>query len=328
MSSVTLSLVCFLAVVGNALCKNRIVQLRQFSVIHTEVPFNVLVRPSGGQGEYRMVIDADRSVRNALKTNVVNGVLLVSMSGSYSTNRQIKVVFEMPADQLRRVEKMGANSVVVGPSFNPSTFEVLNKGTGLVWVVEMRSSKVRVNSEDAGTISLKGPIQEVVATADGSSKVYLKNIQDHADITALGATQVYVEGPSWLRVNGKTAVSASIRASGTRQCETTSAGFFSFTRRCSTFLRSRVPKFNPTWTCSASGVSNTSGSVSSSGGSFATTSFSGSASASASGSARSSGTFSFSGRGSSSFGGVTSTSGGSSSARTGCGDYIMGYTGK
>lgn len=262
MRSVILSLVCFLAAVGSAVCKTSIVPLAAFSVVHVDVPVNVLIRPSGGSSEYRMVAEADESFTRALQTDVRNGVLLVSMRSSYQTDNQIKLVFEIPADALRRVEKMGTSSLVVGPSFAPNSFEVLNKGTGLVWVVQMRCNRVTVNSEDAGVVSLGGLIQEVVATADGSSRVYMEDIQKYADITALDATQVYVQGPSRLKVNGKTSPAASIRANGPGTCTTTrlNSRFFSFPRRCSSFSARRVPTFNPTWTCSSVGAISQNGS--------------------------------------------------------------------
>ena len=65
--------------------------LQAFSTIKVCTPFNVLIQPSSGHGQYQVALDADSAVEQALQASVTGNVLSLGASGQFKTSNPIKL---------------------------------------------------------------------------------------------------------------------------------------------------------------------------------------------------------------------------------------------
>lgn len=65
--------------------------LQAFSSIKVCTPFNVLIQPSSGNGQYQVLLDADSAVQQALQASVSSNVLSLGASGRFKTSNPIKL---------------------------------------------------------------------------------------------------------------------------------------------------------------------------------------------------------------------------------------------
>ena len=65
--------------------------MEPFGTVKICTPFNVLLQPSSGNGQYQVLLDADKDVQSTLQASVTNGVLSLGASDHFTSSQPIKL---------------------------------------------------------------------------------------------------------------------------------------------------------------------------------------------------------------------------------------------
>ena len=118
--------------------------LPNFNNVTVAVPLNVMITPSSG---YSLVVDAEQQVMNALKATVSNNVLNLESYGDFQSNQPIKIIVNLPQDQLSQVNNIASsNLVVVDTGFAVGELTANLAGTGTVYFASIDAPQVTIDS--------------------------------------------------------------------------------------------------------------------------------------------------------------------------------------
>lgn len=290
-------LLALLATGGRTLAAELSSELEGFESINFCLPITLLVE-TADEGAPTLLIEGDDSVVDSIKPSVVDGQLVIGMSGKFTTEKAIRATVIVPNGSLKRVENTGAGAIVVGPGLVADELAVVNTGTGFIYGNGMTVTALKVRSIGAGSVAivLEGSFDTAEVLLSGINNVFVLGVNDRAEVTVTGIGTVYVGGgPDTTIGIDANGVTGSARVMGF-ECPPerssrfgSSFGFsFSFTllSRCGIFTENDIPDPQVEWTCGVSVDGDTqclSGASGSGSSAFASASGGGSAVASTSG---------------------------------------------
>ena len=138
-----LALVAFLAF---AMARGRPVRadsLGSFNKVAICAPVNAKITPGSG---YSYQLDADDSVKAALKLTVSGGSLSVETEADFTAQQPIKLTIELPADQLTGVDTRTSDVLVTEGFSSSSGLIVANAGTGKIVLQGARAGSLAIQA--------------------------------------------------------------------------------------------------------------------------------------------------------------------------------------
>lgn len=128
-------LVVLLALATPSHSEERELELEAFEAIKSCLPLNVLVAPTDDGPKLK--VDAEEGVVGAVQAEVLDGVLVLSLSETIRTEAPAKVTVSAPKEGLVMVVNTGSGKLVLGPGFRGEALELSNDGKGELVAVDV-----------------------------------------------------------------------------------------------------------------------------------------------------------------------------------------------
>jgi hypothetical protein len=155
-------------------------------------------------GPLRVTVEADDNIVPLIKTEVVDGVLIVSSEGSYSTREGVVVRASSP--RLDMISLTGSGDVEAA-TMTGEALTVSLRGSGDVRVKNVRTPRLDVELEGSGDVSAKGAAERVKVVLLGSGDVDLDDVDARA-------ARIELKGSGDVSVHATEALEAIVRGSG------------------------------------------------------------------------------------------------------------------
>jgi hypothetical protein len=167
---------CHMGVHGTGVRKNEKRELQPFNAIETTGAFDVEVTC---QKPASFEIEGDDNIVPLIETEVRNGVLHISSTRGYSTNRPIALRITVP--DLASIKSTGA---------------------GNFHVSDVKNDKFDIDSTGAAKVTASGETKFVEISSTGAGKIDAHNLQaEKADVRVTGAASVEVDASDQLDVS-------------------------------------------------------------------------------------------------------------------------------
>eukprot|EP00884_Botryococcus_braunii_P011468 jgi/Botrbrau1/20321/Bobra.0006s0004.1 len=237
--------------------------LTPFTSVQVCTPFNILIQPSVSPNGYQLELEGTPAVRSAVRAQVVNGVLALESSGSFTTNNVIKVVVRLPSNRLNAVtvtSPVGITVAIAG-GFNPPNFTLTNNGATALEALGVKTPAATISNLGTGTVVLRGTLGNVAVSNQGTGAVYVVGATQQVNVDVGGTGTVVLDN-----ANGNVAITGEAQglayvSYNRGQCSVSSqfGTFFGGSCRQGPV---QVPTFDLQWSCglSVNGVFTCSGS--------------------------------------------------------------------
>ncbi|KAK9834866.1 hypothetical protein WJX81_004703 [Elliptochloris bilobata] len=166
--------------------------LPPFSEINANVPFNVLVMP----GKYSVKVAAEKSVADALQTNVTDGLLTLTTNASFASSQPIKVTVMLPAGNLTSANVIGSFDLVIGSGFRAKNISVTSMGAATVSATNITASSCVVSARGTSWAAINGTCDTADVSASGASSAYVGSVKTSATANAGGTSEISVVASS------------------------------------------------------------------------------------------------------------------------------------
>ncbi len=192
---------------GSGIRVSEVRDLNVFTSLELEAAVNVNITFGDSQS---VTITGDDNLLRIIKTNVVNGELIIRQSDEFNTSIGIKV--DIVLVELNRVEIDGSGDITI-PNINAATFTATIEGSGDINILDITATtftaqingsgditatgvteKLGVNVRGSGTINMYGVVSsDAVARVDGSGDINVyANSSLNAEIN--GSGDIYYKG--------------------------------------------------------------------------------------------------------------------------------------
>ncbi|MEF9985711.1 MAG: head GIN domain-containing protein [Bacteroidales bacterium] len=191
--------------------------ISKFNSIRVSSIFDVYISP-GNSSELKIRSTHNLAILNKIKTDVVNGELIISFKDANSETRKnnfrdLQIKIYVSTDKINMIKASGASDIYSNGLLNADNLEICASGAsdvnlnvvvkGTVKCVASGSSDIiLLGNADSGDIKASGasdvdckkfPLKSVKAVASGSSDIYL-NVLEKLDVTASGASDIFYIG--------------------------------------------------------------------------------------------------------------------------------------
>ena len=188
---------------GNVVTENR--DIRDFKGIDVSGVFQVEIT---AQKDFDIEIQADDNLLPLIRTEVRNGVLHLETEGSLSCDNGLNVRISAP--DINQIDASGASKV---------------------YLTDLRSSELRVDTSGASKINLSGETAQLFVEVSGASSVDAENLKaDMADVNSSGASRVSTFAVNDLRAHASGA-SKVVYTGSPKNIEKSSSGVSSIRER-------------------------------------------------------------------------------------------------
>lgn len=150
----------------------------------------------------KVVVHGDDNIAPFVETNVANGVLRISLEGSYATKTDLRVEIAVPS--LDRIDLNGSGNIHIH-SYRGDEFAIAISGSGNV-DADGAAKRISVDLSGSGNVDLRMlEAQAADVEIDGSGDV---------GIGASKSLAVRINGSGNVRYRGKPTVSQAVNGSG------------------------------------------------------------------------------------------------------------------
>eukprot|EP01023_Acetabularia_acetabulum_P062332 TRINITY_DN7661_c0_g3_i4.p1 TRINITY_DN7661_c0_g3~~TRINITY_DN7661_c0_g3_i4.p1 ORF type:complete len:454 (-),score=94.97 TRINITY_DN7661_c0_g3_i4:476-1837(-) len=153
--------------------------LEPFQQIRVCVPYTVKVQAASEPGTYRIDVDADQAVYDALKKNVNSeGELSLSSHGDFESQNPIKVTVVVPSQELTVVTTQGFSDVLIAGEFEVDNLTVVSGGPNAIFGDKLTVREfLQVKNSGVGDVVLGGSLEgEIDVVLAGIAEVFLKGV--------------------------------------------------------------------------------------------------------------------------------------------------------
>ena len=134
------------AILAFAMARGRSIHaesLNSFNKVAICAPVNVKITPGSG---YSYQLDAEDSVKAALKITVSGGTLSLETEADFTAQQPIRFTIELPADQLTGVDTRTSDVLVTEGFSSSSGLKMANAGTGKVVLQGGRAGSLAIHA--------------------------------------------------------------------------------------------------------------------------------------------------------------------------------------
>eukprot|EP01023_Acetabularia_acetabulum_P062331 TRINITY_DN7661_c0_g3_i3.p1 TRINITY_DN7661_c0_g3~~TRINITY_DN7661_c0_g3_i3.p1 ORF type:complete len:365 (-),score=67.27 TRINITY_DN7661_c0_g3_i3:333-1427(-) len=227
--------------------------LEPFQQIRVCVPYTVKVQAASEPGTYRIDVDADQAVYDALKKNVNSeGELSLSSHGDFESQNPIKVTVVVPSQELTVVTTQGFSDVLIAGEFEVDNLTVVSGGPNAIFGDKLTVREfLQVKNSGVGDVVLGGSLEgEIDVVLAGIAEVFLKGVSGNVVLDGRGISMLGVEG-SKDEVSITGTVSDMGKVQYTQgQCSVQSSGLF-FIDPCQSVSELAIPQKSTQfyWSC-------------------------------------------------------------------------------
>ncbi|MFZ5948028.1 MAG: head GIN domain-containing protein [Stygiobacter sp.] len=185
----------FWGVRGNGKLKTQTRNIENFDRLEVGGVFSVKVEIGK---EASLKIQAEENLLPLIKTNVVDGTLIIETKKGLNPRREIKILITTP--DLNYVEVSGANSLQIF-NIDEDVFEVNLSGAGSIYL-KGKVEKLYADLSGAGSIDSKDLIANVVeisVSGAASADVFAKE-RINASVSGVGSINYY-GNPQYVKTN-------------------------------------------------------------------------------------------------------------------------------
>jgi hypothetical protein len=153
---------------------------------------------------YSITVETGSRLLPKIKTEVKNGVLVLSTTGDINTDSSIRVNISMPV--LKSIEGSGASRIYCMSRFHSPDLRIKSSGADNI-SMEVESKNLQVTLSGAGSITLNGSCEKLEADLSGAGNLEAHNLETIA-------TEVYVSGAGSASVNAQKSLSGKVNGAG------------------------------------------------------------------------------------------------------------------
>lgn len=172
-----------------------------FTGIKAGDSFNIVLTQSDANS---LKVDAPENVQSQIKTEVKDGILMISSEGTIKSDKDITVSVSMKT--LASLEVSGAADVKSENTFTCENITIEASGAGDVHL-DLKATEVKAKISGAGDLTLKGSAQTLNATVSGAGTLKASNLE-------VDKAVVKVSGAGDAKVNVKQSIDADISGVG------------------------------------------------------------------------------------------------------------------
>ncbi|KAK9803286.1 hypothetical protein WJX72_007531 [[Myrmecia] bisecta] len=174
------------------------VPLPAFTGVQSCLPFNILVAPSGGPGQYAVALNATSDVADLLSLAIVNDTLLLETTGPFQTTAPIQLTVVLPATELQRlIVTSPISEVTVANTFTPPGLLVYAPAyAAQINLVNVQTPALVISTAGTGAIVANGTFGSVSVTADVDSLVFLIGVANGVNVNLGGDSRLLVSSNS------------------------------------------------------------------------------------------------------------------------------------
>jgi len=160
-------LVTLLGLVTLSRSEEKEVDLEGFEGITSCLPLNVLVTTT--EDGSKLKVDAEEGIVNAIQAEVVDGILVLSLSDGIATEAPAKITLAASKEGFKSVKNTGSGRIVLAPGTKADSMELSNDGKGELIAVDLEVTELAATNTGNSALFASGAIGNVTATVERGS---------------------------------------------------------------------------------------------------------------------------------------------------------------
>jgi len=153
---------------------------------------------------YGLIVEAAAGLLPKIKTEVSNGVLVLSTVGDIHTDSAIRVFVSLP--NLKRIDGSGASKISCFNRLHSPELHIKSSGADQMQL-ETDSKNIQITLSGAGNVTLLGSCENLEADLSGAGDLEAFRLET-------GKAEVYVSGAGNAQVNAQKSINGKVNGAG------------------------------------------------------------------------------------------------------------------